>query len=124
LNKLAKSKYHAVVADKWDCSSFAASLRIIYNETIEADRLLKDAAIKAGSAHTAERLGHGDFTGFCRENGEIGLDVLEASQTTKLPSSPLLFKRCPWHNTSCCVITNSKNKFGLYRCTNMNTLFS
>jgi hypothetical protein len=53
LNELAKSKYNAVVADKLDCSSFAASLRMMCNEIIEVDRLLKDVVIKAASAHIA-----------------------------------------------------------------------
>jgi hypothetical protein len=68
LNELAKSKYNAVVADKLNCSSFAASLRMMCNETIEVDRLLKDVVTKAASGHIAGLLGHGEFTSFCKED--------------------------------------------------------
>lgn len=67
---------------------FVASLKLLYEETLEDDRLLKDVAIKTAGKHAIELYGRDDFNTLCREQGEIALDALKASLVSLLPLKP------------------------------------
>jgi len=85
LKTLAKEKYKSAVSTAWNYSSFISSLKLLYAETPESDRLLKDVAIQAAADHVEELVKSSDFVGLCQANGEIGIDVLKACY---LPSAP------------------------------------
>lgn len=76
--KTLAEKDESAVAVAWKSVSFIPSLRLLYAETPESDRLLKDVAIKAAASHAKELVKNNEFMKLCKENGEIGADVLEA----------------------------------------------
>ncbi|KAL2062702.1 hypothetical protein VTL71DRAFT_5774 [Oculimacula yallundae] len=83
LKALAKNKYEATVSEFWNSDSFVTSLELLYKETSEDDRLLKEIAVKVAGQHVKELCDRGDFVALCKANGEIGFDVLNASIMAK-----------------------------------------
>lgn len=79
LKTLAAEKYDQFLTETTilPTHSFIASLRLMYGNLQDGDRLLKDIAMK----HAARFLGSlkevAEFRAFCRENGSIGLEVLD-----------------------------------------------
>ena len=71
LKELAKNKYEDALLDDWNSASFVASLKLLYEETIDADRTLKDVAIRAAGDHLEELLDHGDFVALCTERERL-----------------------------------------------------
>lgn len=78
LKALAKEKYESAVSAAWNCASFTSSLKLLYAETPETDRLLKDVAVKAAPGHLKELVELEDFAELCKNNGEIAFDILRA----------------------------------------------
>ncbi|KAK0117806.1 hypothetical protein ONS95_012131 [Cadophora gregata] len=95
LKTLAKKKYEEVMLAAWDSVSFAANLKLLYEESMENDRSLKDVAIHTAGDHAKELCDRGEFATLCRENGEIAFDILKASLT----ADPLV-KTCPFRHQS------------------------
>ena len=71
LKELAKNKYEDALLDDWNSASFVASLKLLYEETIDADRTLKDVAIRAAGDHLEELLDQGDFVALCTERERL-----------------------------------------------------
>jgi hypothetical protein len=80
LKTLAAKKYSAAVSTTWDISSLVSSLELIYQETREEDRLLKDIALLAASTHLERLLESEQFCVLCKKVGEIGLSLLKISK--------------------------------------------
>ncbi|TVY45333.1 Arm repeat protein interacting with ABF2 [Lachnellula occidentalis] len=87
LKELAKKKYEEVIADSWNSASFVASLKLLYEETLESDRALKDAAVKVAGQHAKELVDRGEFAALCIEHGQIGFDVLKSSISESLSTT-------------------------------------
>jgi hypothetical protein len=112
LKMLAKVKYEEVIPQNWNSASFVASLKLLYEETLESDRLLKDVAIKTAGEHVNELMDRGEFAVLYKENGELAFDVLKAS----LVDPPGL--RCPSCGLSKVqgyVHVNTPQGYGTYR---------
>jgi hypothetical protein len=110
LKSLAKAKYETAVATEWNIdSSFSASLKLLYEETLDSDRFLKDIAMKTASDHAKELTDRGEFVSLCKENGEIAFDILKAwlNRATKA---------CP-HGHDQKGYSVSKQTDGRYYCT-------
>jgi hypothetical protein len=56
-----------------------ASLRLMYEETPESDRVLKDIAMATAGLHVKDLMKLPDFAELIKENGEIAFDILQAS---------------------------------------------
>ncbi|PVH79551.1 hypothetical protein DL98DRAFT_216253 [Cadophora sp. DSE1049] len=97
LKTLSMKKYEEVVSAGWNSASFVASLKLLYEETMENDRLLKDVVIKTAGEHVKDLCDRGEFVTLCKEKGEIAFDVLKASLTAE-PS----VTACPF----CLQLTN------------------
>ncbi|RAL67796.1 hypothetical protein DID88_008523 [Monilinia fructigena] len=80
LKVLAKTKFEAAVSTRWNTVSLSASLRLMYDELPESDRLLKDIAIQAAASHVNKLVDRGEFAALCKENGDIAFDVLKVSR--------------------------------------------
>jgi hypothetical protein len=78
LKQLAKKKYEAALPNGWNSMAFCDSLRIIYDETPENDRLLWDVAISFAGKKAKELMDRGEFVKLWKEKGEIGLAVFRA----------------------------------------------
>lgn len=57
----------------------AASIKILYEETPENDRMLKDVAIKFAASSVEKFLDRGEFVTLCKERGDVSLDLLKSS---------------------------------------------
>ena len=58
-------------------STYIPALRLMYDETPESDRILKDSAVKFAVEQAKKLVGVEGFAKFCRENGEFGFDLLK-----------------------------------------------
>ncbi|TVY90574.1 hypothetical protein LAWI1_G002952 [Lachnellula willkommii] len=97
LKQLATKKYETAVPNAWNCAEFVGSLKLLYEETLESDRVLKDVAVKTAGKHVNDLVDRGEFAALCKVNGELGFDILKASLTAKtLPA-----KNCGPSTPSC-----------------------
>lgn len=87
LKTLAKEKYESTVSTSWNCTSFTSSLKLLYPETPETDRLLKDFAIKASASHVRELVKSPEFARLCQQDWGIGFDVLKPCFLPKISDS-------------------------------------
>ncbi|TVY20479.1 hypothetical protein LARI1_G001841 [Lachnellula arida] len=85
LKALAKKKYEEVIAESWNCASFIASLKLLYEETLESGRALRDVAAKVAGQHAKELADRGEFAALCQEHGSISFDILKSSLTMTGP---------------------------------------
>ncbi|TVY58983.1 BTB and MATH domain-containing protein 43 [Lachnellula cervina] len=95
LKELAEKKYEEAIAGSWNSASFVASLKLLYEETLESDRALKDAAAKVAGQHARELVDRGEFAALCKEHGQIAFDVLKSSilEPAK-PAKPSSCRQC------------------------------
>ncbi|CZT12787.1 uncharacterized protein RAG0_16492 [Rhynchosporium agropyri] len=66
LKKLAKVKYEALVSETWNSDSFMTSLELLYKETSEDDRVMREAAVKIAGQHAKELCDRGEFISLCK----------------------------------------------------------
>ncbi|PQE26683.1 BTB POZ domain protein [Rutstroemia sp. NJR-2017a BBW] len=92
LKKLAKTKFKAAVSTEWNTVALSISLRLIYDELPDSDRLLKDVAIQAAASHIKELADRGEFAALCKENGDIAFDVLKAYLTVSKDSAQIVVR--------------------------------
>ena len=113
LKILAAEKYTAAVPRFSKSIFFISSLRLLYEETTEDDRMLKDVAIQEAACQTSHLLSQPEFLAMCSQRGEISLDILKAASSggagvqtlDVLTLSPNTYPViCAWHNTSSCVV--------------------
>lgn len=79
LKLLSKKKYETLLPLHWNSNSFTESLRLIYYETPEGDRLLKDVAINFAGGKCRELMDRGEYVSFLKEDGEMAVEILRAS---------------------------------------------
>jgi len=79
LKALAKNKYEEVVPENWNSTTFVASLKLLYEDILESDRLLKYVAVETAGEHAKELVDRGEFVALCSEHGELAFDVLKSS---------------------------------------------
>jgi hypothetical protein len=89
LSGLASQRFEETASLAWEDPSFISALKIIYEETSESDRGLKDIAIKVATAFVDEFLAKKEFTELCESNGALSLDVLKATRPSSTPQPPL-----------------------------------
>jgi len=122
LKELANVKYGNALSAQWDSSEFVESLKLLYEETMENDTLLKDVAIKLAGEHAKELLDRREFVALCEENGTIAVEVLRRAIAALEFSKP----NCPWHQITNCV-TPSNNQIGwggYWKCTTNGSCFN
>ncbi|CZR56333.1 uncharacterized protein PAC_06221 [Phialocephala subalpina] len=89
LKKTAAEKFASHLAREGLSPGFTESLRIMYSETPESDRDLKDLALGYALQHAAGLLEREDFAAFCKdkESKEFTFEMLKA--TTEKSSKPV-----------------------------------
>jgi hypothetical protein len=95
LKNLAAKKFEDALLLEGETSSFAESLRLMFEETPENDRLLKDVALKFAGNNYKELISMGEFKAMCKKNGEVAIEVLTAVATAAAASSLSLSFYCP-----------------------------
>jgi hypothetical protein len=97
---LAAKKYEALVPEQWNTPSFADSLKLLYDQTLDSDRMMKDMAIKIAGDHATKQADRTEFLDLCQARGDIAYDVLKFTMDAMYTGTPgSVVKRCP--NISC-----------------------
>ena len=117
LKELATQKYEAILEDEWNSESFSESLLLMFDETPDTDRMLKDVAIKCAGEKSRELADRGEFAALFKERGEIGFEIFKAS--FNIPPVFVTTKgSCPWfglHHSSS-VETGRTFKYWCTKC--------
>jgi len=79
LKEFATKKFETALVDQWNSKSFADSLRLMFDETLENDRMLKDVAIKYAGKKARQLVDRGEFATLLKEKGEIGFEIFKVS---------------------------------------------
>ena len=88
LRHMAARNYETALEAEWNTESFPESLKLIYERSSGSDRLLKDIAINFAATKARELADQPAFAALCKENGQIGYEVLTASlKQTNLQST-------------------------------------
>ncbi|KAG0646411.1 Kelch repeat and BTB domain-containing 5, partial [Hyphodiscus hymeniophilus] len=77
LKKLATVKYEAAVPIDWNSEAMAASINVVYEETPQSDRSLKEVMIKAAGEHARYLLERSEFLSLCTQSNDVCLDLLK-----------------------------------------------
>jgi len=93
LKLAAKEKYQEAKLIEWNCPSFFESLKLMYENTLATDRLLKEVAIEVVAKHVKELVDREEFGSLCKESGEIAFDVLKASLNLSSAEIPSKLKK-------------------------------
>jgi hypothetical protein len=87
LKKLASTKYKQVVPKCWNDLAFAESARLIYENTTESDRTVKDIIIQAASDNIKALLDRDEFTEVLNSYGELATSILKRVVASNKPAS-------------------------------------
>jgi len=98
LKKLAATKYKEILPNKGLTSSFTASVKLMFEETLENDRLLKEVAVKIADLTEREQ-----FLSLCKERGDIAVEFIKAI------TAGTFIKNCPTCAKDGAVRQTSKN---------------
>jgi hypothetical protein len=94
LKRLARENYKKVTLEKFDENLFLFmdSLRMIYDETPESDKGLRDVAIKAARDNLGDLMETEAFIELLKENPDISVDILKVASQPALetgqPAAP------------------------------------
>ncbi|KAF4633274.1 hypothetical protein G7Y89_g4845 [Cudoniella acicularis] len=78
LKLLATEKYIRALETEGLTSAFSASLKLMFDETSEKDRRLKDVALKHAGMNLKKLVDMREFFGVCVNNAEISAELLRA----------------------------------------------
>jgi hypothetical protein len=78
LKKRAKEKYAEVVMFLWNTPGFSASANLLYDNTLQSDRLLRDVIAKTAKEHIRTLIYEEDFVEVMVRNGDLAVDVLKS----------------------------------------------
>ena len=122
LKELANIKYETALSAHWNSTEFVESLKLLYEETMENDTLLKEVAIKVAGDNAKQLLDREEFVALCEENGTIAVEVLRRTITAVENSKP----NCPWHHSTNCVTpsNNQRGWGGYWKCTTNGSCFN
>jgi hypothetical protein len=79
LKQLAADKFAEVLPDEGRTKSLTESLELMFDQTLEGDRLLKDMAINYAAGHYKELASMPEFEEMCRGNGDIGFEIMRSA---------------------------------------------
>ena len=138
LKELAVQKYAAATLVPHPESSkfFACSLALLYDETTENDRMLKDVAVREAGRRVEELVEDPDFASICGPRAEIIFDILKASVTSSVAASSPPFvilaqsapqtlqaPFCPWHRSVYCIEPGKKTAISFAKCKVLGRIF-
>jgi hypothetical protein len=77
LKKLASTKYQQVVLKSWNSPAFAESALLVYENTMESDRAIRDVIVQTASDNVKALLDRGEFIEFLNSHGELATEILK-----------------------------------------------
>jgi hypothetical protein len=113
------------VEQGWNSSLFCESLKVIFLNTLPADRILKSIALACACLHSAALLNRHEFEKICSDNAELSFEIMKAvvtdRETRRKIASPGMRVACPRSSGHEDFIVRSL--FGGHRCTQCNVTF-
>ncbi len=76
LKELACTKYQQVLPETWNTSVFAESARLVYDNTVETDRMLRDIIVEVASNNAKTLLDRGEFVDLLKSNGGLATEIM------------------------------------------------
>jgi hypothetical protein len=77
LKTLASKKYQRVVRKSWNHPAFAESARLVYENTMESDRAIRDVIVQTASENIKALLDRGEFIELLNTYGELATEILK-----------------------------------------------
>lgn len=96
LQVLAAKKYKNALSKEIRSVDFIESLKLIYEQTPESDRLLKDIAIEYAAKGCKALIEKEEFKELCGEHGDIAFDIMRTAEyANSLTHTVLTAPECP-----------------------------
>ena len=77
LKEQAAAKYKEVLPRSWNSSAFTDSARMIYENTPETDRTLRNVIVQGASENAKKLLDRGEFIDLLKSHGALAADILK-----------------------------------------------
>lgn len=77
LKELACAKYKEVWQKSWNSAHFTESASLVYENTVEEDKMLRDVIVKAASDNIKALLDRGEFVELLKSYGDFATDILK-----------------------------------------------
>jgi hypothetical protein len=77
LKEWAVTKYKEVLPATWNSTSFVESARLIYENTLDDDRMLREVIIQKASENVKALFGRGEFVELLQSHGDFAIEVLK-----------------------------------------------
>ena len=122
LKKLSTTKYKDLLPSEWKGEVFCQSLKLLFDETMENDRMLKDVVIEFAGGKAQELMARDDFVSLIKENGDIGAEIFKASLNS-LSKTPAISAPMAQLPNPACVSCGSSAKVEPARNTTANVIW-
>lgn len=76
LKQWAAKKYKDVLEDAWNSPIFIESIRLIYDNTIEMDRILRDVVVREVKKHARDLIDREEFVDLYKSQPDFAIEVL------------------------------------------------
>ena len=76
LKERAVTKYKEVLTTTWNSTSFIESARLIFENTPESDRMLREVTIRKASEDTRALFDRGEFVALLKDRSDFAADIL------------------------------------------------
>lgn len=76
LKEWAVAKYEEVLPTTWNSSSFIESASLVFEKTLESDRMLREVIIRKASANSKALFDRGEFVALLQSHGDFAAEVL------------------------------------------------
>lgn len=77
LKKLASDKFNRFLpCGIWNSSDFTESARLVYENTMETDRMLRDIIVQTASINVKALLDRGEFVELLKDHGDLATEIM------------------------------------------------
>lgn len=77
LKKLACTKYKQLLpGGTWNSSDFTESARLVYDNTMETDRMLRDIIVQSAGINVKALLDRGEFVELLKDHGDLATEIM------------------------------------------------
>ena len=73
---MAVAKYKHVLPKTWNSSAFTESALLVYNNTVETDRIFRDVIVEGASKNVKTLLDRGEFVDLLKSQSDLAVEVL------------------------------------------------
>ncbi len=77
LKELAKEKFEEVAKVHWNCAEFPEAIDLLWENTVDTDRNLRDVVLESAKTNIKALLDRGDFVELMQSRGNLCVEVLK-----------------------------------------------